>query len=395
VCAAFSTGADSAVSGNAPIGSRDDLTVVLTLKGREAFTPRWIDYHKRVGLPWPVLVGDGLPSERTEAQFARAAGLRATYRRYDDSDLLAFYRKLRDLVAATSTPYVLLSDNDDFVLPQGVTRCIRFLDENPDYVSCSGEILGMYVTDDSFADKDRIYGGVVYRLKSIYKPLNRNEDDAEERVTTLLLDYVATWYAVHRRDALLKVFSDLVERKISDIALMELLVAAELAALGKHKTDSSCASYLRQLNSSQGAASTGGLFVSDLSPSVERDIAAMARSLAAIANGKTDETGRVSRMRAAIMRYREGRMTAPIAFGTRIGRFVGRYLHTQRAKAPALRAKFSAYETRRLFAGLRAHGATGESIAALQREFDLVWRAVGHRKNDTLTEAAICGSKNP
>jgi len=93
--------AGSVMAATAPAtGLQDQLTVILTLKGREAFTPRWIDYHSHVGLPWPVVIGDGAPSERTEAQFASASGLSTNYRRYADTDLLAFYRKLHDLVEA-------------------------------------------------------------------------------------------------------------------------------------------------------------------------------------------------------------------------------------------------------------------------------------------------------
>ena len=239
-----------------------------------------------------------------------------------------------------------------------------------------------------------IYGGVPYGLRSVYKPLNRQEDDAEERATSLLLDYVATWYAVHRRDALLKAFTDMVDRTISDVALMELLVAAELAALGKQKTDSSCASYLRQLNSSQDTASSGSLFVASPSKLVKSEIVAMAQSLAALIGGRTDETALVSRMHAAILGYRESRMTAPVTLALRFYRFVGRYLHTFQAKIPAARAVFAAIEKRRLFAGLRSHGATRESIAVLRCELDLVWSAVGYRIKDLPAKVALRGNES-
>lgn len=357
---------------------RDDLTIMLTLKGRESFTPRWLDYHSRVGLPWPVIVGDGAPSDANEALFAQATALRTSYRRYDDSNLLAYYRKLHDLVAAIRTPYVMLSDNDDFVLPDGVSRSIRFLDDNPDYVSCSGAILGVYITDRSFADSDRIFGGVPYQLRPIYDTPISNDAGAEARATHLLCNFVATWYAIHRRDALLKVFSDLIECRIADVGLMELLVATELAALGRQKIDASYASYLRQLNSSQGAALSGGLLADVLSPSVERDIDAMVVSLAAVIDpGGNAELG--GRLRAAIMAYRESRMTPRVSRGLRLSRFIGRYLHTLRAKVPSLRPFFSWREMRNVLAELRRHGATEASIAALQGNLDLAWHCAGHR----------------
>jgi glycosyltransferase domain-containing protein len=368
--------AGSAVAADASVpGPRDQLTVILTLKDRATFTPRWIDYHSRVGLPWPIIVGDGAPSEQTEAQFASASGLRTNYRRYADTDLLAFYRKLRDLVAAASTPYILLSDNDDFILPQGILRCIRFLDQNPDYVSCSGIIAGMYVTDRSFSDKDRVFGGSVYGLRSIYRPIDRTEPDAEQRATALLLDYVATWYAVHRRDALLKAFTDLVERKISDIGLMELLVAAELAMQGKQKIDASYVSYLRQLNSSQGASSSGGLGEAALSPSVRCDIDAVARSIASLAPG--DEQGRATRIHEAIMQYRNTLTLRKVSLSGRAGRFAARYFHILRAKVPASRSIFSWIEMNGFLAALRSNGAGNSDLASVRKELGTVWLAAG------------------
>lgn len=352
---------------------RDDLTIVLTLKGREDFTPRWLDYHSRVGLPWPVLIGDGAPSDATAAMFARASALRTTYRRYDDRDLSSFYRKLHDLVAAVDTRYVMLCDNDDFVLPDGVSRSIRFLDDNPDYVSCTGAVLGVYVTDPSFADKDRIFGGERYQLRSIYDTPISNETDAEARVTHLLHNYVPTWYAVHRRDALLKVFADLVERRISDVGLMELFTATKLAALGRQKADASFASYLRQLNSSQGAGSSSGLLADVPLPAVADDVEAMLASVAAdIAEGAQDPE-LVRRLRGALDAYRDSSRAAQAAPGRGFNRFIGRYLHTLRAKVPPVRPVLSWLETRRVVGGLRRHGASEASIHPLTETLDLVW----------------------
>lgn len=68
-------------------------------------------------------------------------------------------------------------------------------------------------------------------------------------------------------------------------------------------------------------------------------------------------------------------MTSKAGIGTRAQRFVARYLHTLRAKIPALRPAFAKYEMRRFVANLMAHGATDSDIASLRRELDLVWHA--------------------
>lgn len=348
------------------------LSVILTLKGREAFTPRWIDYHSCVGLPWRVIVGDGAPSEQTERLFLQAPRLRATYLRYDDSDLFAYYRKLRDVVAAAATPYVLLSDNDDFILPDGIARSVEFLDAHPDWVSCGGMILGVHVGNRRFSGSDCLYGGTLYSLRSIYPLQARAEDNAETRVCRLLREYVPTWYFVHRREALLKALGDVVERGISDVAIMELTVASELAALGRQKVDGSYAAYLRQMNSSQGAAAGGGFLGEALSLSIKRDVDAMTESIVALFPSVADADGTKTRLRAEIMSYRNERIISKTSIRLVIQQWLRRYLHTARAKIPYVHRLLSAWELRAVLASMRANGAREETIHAFRSAMGFV-----------------------
>src|SRR5262249_33432081 len=119
------------------------VTILLTLKGRTQFTLRWLWHVNRTGLPFRIFVADGEPhpaiSGLLEGNTA-FPNLRLVYGRYNDRSYRDFYGKLVDALRRIDTPYVMLVDNDDFILPRGVLDSVAFLDAHPDYVCAGGGI---------------------------------------------------------------------------------------------------------------------------------------------------------------------------------------------------------------------------------------------------------------
>src|SRR5688572_707400 len=108
----------------------DQLTIVLTLKDRSAFTYRWMRHMNDIKCPYPILIADGGADELIEShlrQHHNYPDLHYTYIRYPfDRDYDAYYQKFADVVARVSTPYILLADNDDFYLLDAIPTFIRF-----------------------------------------------------------------------------------------------------------------------------------------------------------------------------------------------------------------------------------------------------------------------------
>jgi glycosyltransferase domain-containing protein len=314
----------------------DRVTILLTLKGREDFNARWIDYHARVGLPWRVVVGDGAPTDGNRSLWSSASGLEIAYHEFNDASLADFYRKLRDLTTVATTPYVMLADNDDFIVPDGVRLSAEFLDEHPDYVSAGGLVLGMAVTGRSlFLDHDIVAGGYVSGLRQIYQTISYDDATATERVVHCFRSYVPTWYALHRRDDLLAVFEALARSGIEDFGAMELFVAAMLAARGRQNQAISHVNYIRQLNSSSVGAKMADMMSRLFEGSLVRDVHALVETLAGtIGPGCVEGSkGMASLLLREITDYHR-RQFQPITRAGRRQQFVRRYAHTARAKLP-------------------------------------------------------------
>jgi len=98
----------------------DDLTVVLTLKDRSAFTYRWMQWMESQRFPYKILIADGGSDPAIEQHLSdrkHYPSLNYEYIRYPfDSDLHAYMRKLADVADRVTTEFVLSADNDDLVL---------------------------------------------------------------------------------------------------------------------------------------------------------------------------------------------------------------------------------------------------------------------------------------
>jgi glycosyltransferase domain-containing protein len=346
----------------------DRVTVLLTLKGREDFNPRWIDYHARIGLSWPVIVGDGAPNDANRALFSSPNGLKVSYLEFDDAGFPDFYRKLRDITAAATTPYVMLVDNDDFIVPAGVGLSADFLDAHADYVSAGGLVLGMYVTGPSLSMSDKIVsGGCVSGLRSIYPVVAYDGSGGLERVTSCLNRYAPTWYSLHRRKDSLAVFSALVESGISDVGVMELFVATMLAARGKQMQTASQVNYVRQLNSSSVGVNMADLMSRVFSGKLVSDTRRLSEMLADVmAPGSSNAAARaeiVQKLLDALADYYR-RQLLPISEVARRRRFVKRYVHTARAKLPFVHSAGSMIELASIRRVLRQGAASDSTIAS-------------------------------
>lgn len=119
------------------------LTVVLTLKDRTAFTLRWLAYASRVRFPFKVLIADGGSDDAVEQALAKPGAfpdVDVEYRRYPfDASYADFYAKTTDALERVTTPLVVMADNDDLFVVDGLRDAVRFLMQHPDYASCGGQ----------------------------------------------------------------------------------------------------------------------------------------------------------------------------------------------------------------------------------------------------------------
>ena len=112
----------------------NDLTILLTLKGRKSFTKRWLDWMSEHSCPFPIVIADG----DWDKSYTRAllkdehySCLTIEYREYpEDSNVEAFVRKFSDAVSRVETKYLICADNDDFILIENLIKARNFLQEH-------------------------------------------------------------------------------------------------------------------------------------------------------------------------------------------------------------------------------------------------------------------------
>lgn len=214
------------------MSSPDALTILLTLKDRAPFTERWLAYAAQVKLPFRVVIADGSVDDAAQpmAAAARAAGLRVEWVRCPvDRTYADYYAKVAGALSRVTTPYVVLADNDDLLIPGGLERAVQFLSDNPSYVACGGQCAVFWVSSH-----DALYGEAIE-----WKCSSQMHSDVADTATQRLIDQALAasdvFYAVHRTALLRAQFETIRDFNPHDLFLMEQLIAFLTAISGKRR----------------------------------------------------------------------------------------------------------------------------------------------------------------
>lgn len=220
--------------------NNNQLTILLTLKDRAAYTKRWLAYADKFHCPFPILIADGSKStENADIVKNYLSKLDIQCYRYPfDENLEVYYHKVADAVSKIKTPFLVKVNNDDFhdfsILSQG----IGLLEKNNSYHSC-------YIKALTFSIKKpfciRSYSGA-------------NQIDASQHAHERLSSYFSgapgAYDNIHRTHFYENFWQDVVRFKFRDIRSHEYLLNAASYASGNIVTTSSCG-YFRE-ESGQG-----------------------------------------------------------------------------------------------------------------------------------------------
>ena len=208
------------------------LTIILTLKDRAPFTFRWMAYANLISLPFKVLIADGGKESIVSDVLSKSENfpnVNYEYIRYPyDQTYSEYHAKKADVVSRIDTPFATMADNDDFFIVEGLNRSFQFLERNPDYSTCRGQIGFFYIKPDSGAT----YGKDVEfsNQTSCDSVLSRT---AAHRIREHLTSYMITYYDVHRTEDLRMNFQILQDLDLQDFSLAELLLSLLTVATGK------------------------------------------------------------------------------------------------------------------------------------------------------------------
>lgn len=361
------------------------LTILLTLKGRNPFTLRWLWHANRVCLPYHIFIADG-EVHPTLAGLIKDPkvfpNLSIEYHCYDDQSYSHYYRKVVDALSKISTPYVMMSDNDDFLFPSGIMRSIAFLNDAPEYV-CAGGSPARFMIKPFTYSPNYLQGEVIKLDLSGY--LSRDLDDplAAKRVIDQFRNPRLLFYNVYRKADLLRMFREIVEHDFGSLTVFEIFLWLRTVTLGKVKSDAKQVSYLRQIATSSSTnisefSQNAAIHIHNLIHShFAADVQATVTSIAAIA-AQTDGVDRgvvEDELREVFTARQTGTLTSllssPCSFRLMVKRLLPEFVSDKiRALIKKKRQiKSNASFTREhMFKSAAAAGASTELIAGQRRE---------------------------
>ena len=245
--------------------NESDLTILLTTKGRDIYTLRWLYYANEINLPYNIYIADGQPNNtlvdilKDKNSFPN---LNYQHVHYNDLSPLDYYKKLEDAVNNISTKYIMLSDNDDFLLISGVSNCINKLNNDENYVACCGKI-GFFYLNSSYLKEDNLILGApkfFVEKKGGYAPRSIYGNSIIDRITEACKSYNVTYYSVFRKEVLLRVVQMNKINNFNSFISVELFFHLYSISLGSIFFLNDQISYVRQLGTSMNSTSHENIF---------------------------------------------------------------------------------------------------------------------------------------
>lgn len=232
------------------------LTLLVTLKDRFEFTIRLCNYLECIQFPFSIFFADGSLEDDHVLffeDFLKKTRLKITYKRYPpDKILLDYYNKCKQAINEITTPYVMLADNDDFPIIQGLTDALNFLELNKDFVGCNGRVSGVVAFPKVSAVQSNFLFFLPYYCHSMDVPVLLNQETAGERIDAYLKNFYSIFYSVFRTESLQYTFSQISKENFSALGIFELFLSYMQLAQGKVQS-LPLISYIRQKGSSQTA----------------------------------------------------------------------------------------------------------------------------------------------
>lgn len=171
-----------------------DVSILVPTKNRPEFTLRLLRYYRDAGFKGRLVIADSSSPEHAQRieQAARAVADRVAvdYRAFPAESYSEVVRaQLRDI----STPYVVLLGDDDYLVPNGLERCVEFLNSAPEYHAAHGQA-ACFILNAPGAHGELLSFGP-------YKQRAVEGETGAARLAQYLGDYFTLLYSVHRTES--------------------------------------------------------------------------------------------------------------------------------------------------------------------------------------------------
>ena len=226
----------------------NDLTILITLKGRKAFTERWLNWMSKENCPFLIVIADGDADKTFTKNLLKKdiyKNLNIDYREYpEDINTKTFILKFSDAVSAVKTKYIIFADNDDFVIINNLKKALNFMKNNKKIDSLALQHYRFKILNDSTDVNSKLYlNGCDIKFEMI-APLEKNNFFKNSTITRLTesikifpSDYF--YYAIHKTNNL-RYSSELTAKKeMENFFFWERFLTSSVAVVGNINCDKS------------------------------------------------------------------------------------------------------------------------------------------------------------
>jgi glycosyltransferase domain-containing protein len=202
------------------------ITLLIPTKGRPKFLRRTLMYYRSLSFTGNILILDSSVGSDLEEDITLVNELRQDlnigFHCNPEMSELAATRFLIDLVR---TPYVAELQDDNFLVPRGISTCIEFLENNQSYSACRG--IGISIKTNESA----VYGRI--RKCVLKKQPQSEQESASLRYLELMNNYSDIHFAVHRTEIYKFAFD---QTTFEDSLFFKILATAQIFIAGKVKS---------------------------------------------------------------------------------------------------------------------------------------------------------------
>ncbi len=230
---------------------------MLTIKGRHLHTLRWLWHANKTQLPYPIHIADGEVHpviSKLLLDPTTFPNINYTYNTYKDLSIRDYYFKKMDSLSRLRTPYVMLVDNDDFVLPSGIEKSIDFLERNKEYICSQARIAGFKINKSQSILPQILSRKIEWSPKYIsnewYEPMDFKSLSSVERILSIISNPRSIHYSIYRTSNLLSICEEIFKFNPS-FYFCESYLSIRTASMGMIHSSPGFFSYIRQQDSSQ------------------------------------------------------------------------------------------------------------------------------------------------
>lgn len=216
--------------------------IFIPTMNRVDFVIRQIRYYASVQCLHTIYIGDSSPKEESERINSEIKNLGDRIKaKYYHLPGYSSWQAHNYLVSKIEEKYTCYSGDDDYQIPGSITKCIEFLENNPDYTSASGHAV-------SFRLQEIGPYGNLKRLADY--PRQQIEDNtASERIINFFNKYYVTHFSVNRSEIMKKSWQS--GEKITDMAFGAEILPTSLPLIDGKSKILDCFGFVRQIHDKQ------------------------------------------------------------------------------------------------------------------------------------------------